>query len=257
MCKGGIMKMKRIICLILVLFLLSSFSMAAKKKEAVKAKDPLGSKTFSGLKLRNIGPAFTSGRIADFAVNPKNHSEYYVGVAAGNVWKTVNSGTTWTPVFDKYGAYSTAAVVIDPNNTNVVWVGTGEYNSQRAIGYGDGVYRSEDGGKSFKNMGLKTSEHIGRIIIDPRNSHVYAAAQGPLWGPGGERGLYKSTDNGKTWKAIFTISENTGFTDIVMDPRNPDILYAASYQRRRRVFTLINGGPETAIYKSTDAGATW
>jgi photosystem II stability/assembly factor-like uncharacterized protein len=119
------------------------------------------------------------------------------------------------------------------------------------------VYRSEDGGKTFKNMGLKTSEHIGRIIIDPRNSHVYVAAQGPLWGPGGERGLYKSTDNGKTWKAILTIGKNTGFTDIVMDSRNPDILYAASYQRRRRVFTLINGGPETAIYKSTDAGATW
>jgi len=150
-----------------------------------------------------------------------------------------------------------ADVEIDPNNPNVVWVGTGEYNSQRAIGYGDGVYRSQDGGKSWKNMGLKKSEHIGRIVIDPRNSHVYAAAQGPLWGPGGERGLYKTTDNGKTWKAVLTVSENTGVTDIVMDPRNPDVLYAAAYQRRRRVFTLINGGPESAIYKSTDAGATW
>lgn len=251
------MKIKPITFPVLILFLFSSFIASAAKKKEVKSKDPFNSTTFSGLKFRNIGPAFTSGRIADLAVNPKNHSEYYVGVAAGNVWKTENSGTTWTPIFDKYGSYSIAGVVIDPNNTNVVWVGTGEYNSQRAIGYGDGVYRSEDGGKSFKNMGLKTSEHIGRIIIDPRNSHVYVAAQGPLWGPGGERGLYKSTDNGKTWKALLTISENTGFTDIVMDPRNPDILYAASYQRRRRVFTLINGGPESAIYKSTDAGATW
>ncbi len=249
--------MKRACIFTVVLFLFGFFLKGEGKNNDSKPHDPLHSSTFEGLKFRNIGPAFTSGRIADFAVNPKNHSEYYVAVAAGNVWKTVNSGTTWTPIFDKYGAYSIASVVIDPNNTNVVWVGTGEYNSQRAIGYGDGVYRSEDGGKTFQNMGLKKSEHIGRIIIDPRNSHVYVAAQGPLWGPGGERGLYKSTDDGKTWKAILTISENTGITDIVMDPRHPDTLYTASYQRRRHVFTLINGGPESAIYKSTDAGATW
>ncbi|MCP5046301.1 MAG: glycosyl hydrolase [bacterium] len=236
-----------------------SATLNAKKKSPVTKKPAttMSSGTFMGLSFRSIGPAFASGRIADFAVNPTNSSEYYVAAAAGNVWKTVNSGVTWKPVFDKYGSWSIADVEIDPNNTNVVWVGTGEYNSQRAIGYGDGVYRSEDGGKSWKNMGLKTSEHIGRIIIDPRNSHVYVAAQGPLWGPGGERGLYKTTDHGKTWKAILTISENTGITDIVLDPRNPDVLYAASYQRRRRVFTLINGGPESRIYKSTDAGATW
>ncbi len=239
----------------MIICLISSFPANGQEKD--KPKDAWSSKTFSGLKFRNIGPAYTGGRIADFAVNPENHSEYYVGVAAGNIWKTVNSGTTWQPIFDKYGSYSIACVVIDPNNTNVVWVGTGEYNSQRAIGYGDGVYRSEDSGKSFKNMGLKKTEHIGRIIIDPRNSHVYVAAQGPLWGPGGERGLYKSTDDGKTWNKIYNISENTGITDIVMDRRNPDILYCASYQRRRHVFTLINGGPESAIYKSTDAGANW
>lgn len=251
--------MKRIIvCLILFGLFFSPSLMDAKKKPSTKAPESkMSAGTFSGLKFRNIGPAFCSGRIADFAVNPNDYSEYYVAVAAGNVWKTENSGVTWKPIFDKYGAWSIADVEIDPNNTNVVWVGTGEYNSQRAIGYGDGVYRSEDGGKSFKNMGLKETEHIGRIVIDPRNSHVYVAAQGPLWGPGGERGLYKSSDNGKTWQAILTISENTGFTDIVFDPRNPDILYAASYQRRRRVFTLINGGPESAIYKSTDAGKTW
>jgi len=222
-----------------------------------KADDVFSSGTFSGLKFRGIGPAVTSGRIADFAVNPNNPSEYYVGVAAGNVWKTINSGITWTPVFDKYGSWSIADVEIDPNNTHVIWVGTGEYNSQRAIGYGDGVYRSEDGGKTWKNMGLEKSEHIGRIVIDPRNSHVYAAAQGPLWGPGGDRGLFKTTDNGKTWKAILTISENTGINDVVLDPRNPDIVYATSYQRRRHVFTVIDGGPEAAIYKSTDAGTTW
>lgn len=254
--------MKRLsVMLILVGLLLSpvcSDIFAQKRKDVEKKPtDPMSSGTFMGLKFRSIGPAFTSGRIADLAVNPCDHSEYYVGVAAGNVWKTNNSGVTWKPVFDKYGAWSIADVEIDPNNPHVVWVGTGEYNSQRAIGYGDGVYRSQDGGKSWKSMGLNRSEHIGRIVIDPRNSHVYAAAQGPLWGPGGERGLYKSTDNGKTWKAILTISENTGITDIVMDPRNPDVLYAAAYQRRRHVFTLINGGPESAIYKSTDAGANW
>ena len=249
--------MKRLTFFILVIFLFSSFPAEAKKGETTSREGVLSSKTFSGLRFRSIGPAFSSGRIADFAVNPNNHSEYYVGVASGNAWKTTNSGTTFTPVFDKYGSYSIASVVIDPNNTSVVWIGTGEYNSQRVIGYGDGVYRSEDGGKSWENMGLKKSMHIGRIIIDPRNSHVYVASQGPLWGPGGDRGLYKTADNGKTWEKILDISENTGITDIVMDPRNPDILYAASWQRRRRVFTLINGGPESAIYKSTDAGATW
>ena len=233
------------------------FVYGAVKEVEKKSDNGITSDIFSGLKFRNIGPALNSGRISDFAVNPSNPSEYYVSVAAGNVWKTVNHGITWTPIFDSYGAWSIADVEIDPNNPYVVWVGTGEYNSQRAIGYGDGVYRSEDGGRTFKNMGLKASEHIGRIIIDPRNSHVYVAAQGPLWGPGGERGLYKSTDNGKTWKAILTISENTGISDIVMDPRNPDVLYASAYQRRRHVYTLIDGGPEGGIYKSTDAGATW
>jgi len=249
--------MKRLFFLLMVVILFFSLTVQAKEKNKGEKEDPWSSSTFSGLKFRSIGPAYSSGRIADFAVNPNNHSEYYVGVAAGNVWKTVNAGTTYEPVFDNYGAWSIASVVIDPNNTHVVWVGTGEYNSQRAIGYGDGVYCSEDGGKSWKNMGLKKSEHIGRIAIDPRNSDVYVAAQGPLWGPGGDRGLYKTTDKGKTWKKILNISENTGITDVVLDPRNPDILYTASYQRRRHVFTLINGGPESAIFKSTDAGVTW
>jgi photosystem II stability/assembly factor-like uncharacterized protein len=246
----NILKSSLIICFI---FLFSSaFGQANGDDNSI-----LKSSTYSAFKFRSIGPSYCSGRIADIEVNPYNHKEYYVAVAAGNVWKTSNAGITFQPIFDKYGSYSTADVAIDPNNTNIVWVGTGEYNSQRAIGYGDGVYLSIDGGNSFKNVGLKKTEHIGRIIIDPRNSHVYVAAQGPLWGPGGERGLYKTTDMGQTWDTLYTISENTGFTDIVMDPRNPDVLYAASYQRRRRVFTLINGGPESAIYKSVDAGKTW
>jgi photosystem II stability/assembly factor-like uncharacterized protein len=210
------------------------------------------------MKLRNIGPAFMSGRIIDIAIDPVQRSTWYVAAASGNVWKTENAGTTWKPIFDKYGSYSIGVVTVDPNNRFVVWVGTGENNSQRSVGYGDGIYKSLDGGNSFKHMGLKNSEHIGRILIDPRDSDVvYVAAQGPLWAPGGDRGLYKSMDGGETWSLVLEISENTGVTDVMFDPRDPDVLYAASYQRRRHVWTLINGGPESGMYKSTDAGASW
>src|SRR5215813_8030019 len=229
-----------------------------KDEENAESKDPMSSGTFSGLKFRSVGPALISGRVVSIAVNPHNKSQYFIGVASGGVWRTDNDGTTWQPVFDHEGSYSIGTVVIDPKHPNVVWVGTGENNSQRSVSYGDGVYRSEDGGKTWKNMGLKKSEHIARIVIDPRDSNVvYVAAQGPLWGPGGDRGLYKSTDGGKTWKKVLDISENTGITDVVLDPRNPDILLAASYQRRRHVWTLINGGPESAVHRSTDGGKTW
>jgi photosystem II stability/assembly factor-like uncharacterized protein len=223
-----------------------------------KPAEPMSAATFTGLKLRALGPALTSGRVVGFAVHPGDRSHYYVAAACGGVWKTTNGGTTWTPVFDNEGSYSIGVVILDPKNPHVVWVGTGENNSQRSVGYGDGVYRSDDGGKSWKNMGLKNSEHIGKIVIDPRNSNtVYVAAQGPLWGPGGDRGLFKTVDGGKTWKQVLAISENTGVTDVVLDPRNPDVLIAASYQRRRHVWTLIDGGPESALHKSTDGGATW
>jgi photosystem II stability/assembly factor-like uncharacterized protein len=223
-----------------------------------RPRDPMSSPTFNGLRMRSIGPAFTSGRISSFAVEPNNAARYYVATSSGGVWKTVNNGTTWTPIFDREGSYSIGAIALDPKNPLTVWVGTGENNSHRSVSYGDGLYRSDDGGKTWKNVGLKTSEHIGRIVIDPRDSTiVYVAAQGPLWGPGGDRGLFKTTDNGKTWKNILNISEHTGVTDVVIDTQNPDTLYAASYQRRRHMWTLINGGPESAIHKSTDAGATW
>ena len=228
------------------------------QEEARKPPDPMSTATFAGLRARSIGPAWTSGRVVAFAVHPADRSHYYVGAASGGVWKTTNSGTTWTPVFDNEGSYSIGAVTLDPKNPLTVWVGTGENNSQRSVSYGDGVYRSDDGGKSWKNVGLKSSEHIARIVIDPRDSnHVYVAAQGPLWGPGGDRGLFKTTDGGKTWKNILAISEHTGVTDVAIDPGSPDTLYAAAYQRRRHVWTLINGGPESALYKSTDSGASW
>ena len=248
---------KRILFLFVSILLISS-STLSQNEDKEKDKDPYKSGTFNGLKFRSIGPAVTSGRVTDFAVNPNNYHEFYVAVACGNVWKTKNSGTTWEPVFDSYGSFSIGCVTIDPHNPHVVYVGTGENNSQRSVSWGDGLYRSEDGGKSFKNIGLKKSEHIAKILIDPRDAKtIYVAAQGPLWGPGGDRGLYKSTDYGTTWDSVLYISPNTGVTDVVMDPRDPDVLYAASYQRRRHVWTLINGGPEGAIYKSTDAGATW
>src|SRR5260370_5549930 len=230
-----------------------------KKDEAKEEKKGgMTADTFSGLKFRLIGPAVASGRVTSIAVNHKKKFEYYVGVASGGVWKTVDGGTTWSPVFDGEGSYSIGWVTLDPNDSSVVWVGAGESNSQRSVGYGDGIYRSDDGGKNWLNLGLKRSEHIGRVVVDPRDAKVvYVAAEGPLWGPGGDRGLYKSADGGKTWKAVLTISENTGVGDVAIDPSNPDIIYAAAYQRRRHVFTLIDGGPESAIYKSTDAGATW
>jgi photosystem II stability/assembly factor-like uncharacterized protein len=230
---------------------------ASEKKDDEK-KGGMTADTFSGLKFRSIGPAVASGRVMSIAVNPKNKFEYYAGVASGGVWKTVNDGTTWTPVFDKEGSFSIGWVTLDPNDACVVWVGTGESNSQRSVDYGDGIYRSDDGGKNWQNLGLKKSEHIGRAVIDPRDSKVvYVAAEGPLWGPGGDRGLYKTSDGGKNWKAVLTISENTGVADVAIDPSNPDIVYASAYQRRRHVFTLIDGGPESGIYKSTDAGTTW
>ena len=252
-----------IISSILAIFIMVTFqeSTAQSKRKNSKSTVKQFELTDQMLKMfsfRSIGPAAYSGRISDLAVNPENHSEYYVGVASGGLWKTINHGTTFEPIFDDQPVFSIGCLAMDPNNSNVVWVGTGENNTQRNLAYGDGVYKTTDGGKSFTNMGLKTSSQIGKIMIDPRNSNVvYVAAQGQAWGPGGERGLYKTTDGGKTWNRILEIGEYTGVSDMEMDPRNPDILYAASHQRERRVYSKIDGGPESAIYKSTDAGATW
>jgi photosystem II stability/assembly factor-like uncharacterized protein len=208
--------------------------------------------------FRSVGPSLTTGRISDVAVDPKNPSVWYVAVSAGNLWKTGNRGNTWTAIFDEQGSYSLGAVTVDPKDSNVVWLGTGENNNQRSVSFGDGVYKSTDAGATWKRMGLENSEHIQNIVIDPRNSNVvYVTAIGPLWSAGGDRGLYKSTDGGQTWKAVLSISPDTGVTDLLMDPKNPDVLYAAAYQRRRAVGQLIGGGPESGLYKSTNAGQTW
>ena len=233
--------------------------LAQKKKSKEEEKvEGLDSVILSGMKWRSIGPALTSGRVADFAVNPENQSEWYVAIASGNVWKTVNNGTTFKPIFEEYGSYSTGVITMDPDNPNVLWLGTGENNHQRALGYGDGVYKSEDGGESWKNMGLKESRQIGGVVVDPRNSDVvFVAAEGSAWGPGGDRGLYKTTDGGETWKKVLEISENTGVNNVVIDPVDPDVMYATSEQRRRHVHTKIGGGPESAVYRSMDGGETW
>jgi photosystem II stability/assembly factor-like uncharacterized protein len=218
----------------------------------------LTSEVLSGLEFRNIGPAVMSGRISDIAIHPKNRSLWYVAVGSGGIWKTENAGTTWTPVFDGQASYSIGCLALDPNNPDVVWAGTGENVSGRHVGFGDGVYKSLNGAKTWTNMGLAKSEHIARILVDPRDSGtIYVAAEGPLWSSGGERGLYKSADGGKTWTVSLEISKETGVTSAEFDPANPDIVYAAAYQRRRSVAAFMGGGPESAIYKSEDAGKTW
>lgn len=250
--------MKKLLICFTVLLVASPLLAQKKKGNEEKKEEIINSGLVAGISLRNVGPALTAGRIADMAVNPDNPNEYYLAIASGGVWKTTNHGTTFNPIFDNEGSYSIGCITIDPNQSTTVWVGTGENNNQRSVAYGDGVYKSEDGGQSWKNMGLKNSEHISKIIVDPRNSDVvYVAAYGPLWSAGGDRGVYKTVDGGETWEQIHFISENTGTADLVMDPSNPDVLYESVHQRRRHVFTYIGGGEESAVYKTEDGGKTW
>ncbi|MBK7407772.1 MAG: glycosyl hydrolase [Saprospirales bacterium] len=199
-----------------------------------------------------------SGRIADIAINPQDDNQWYVAVGSGGIWKTTNAGVTWKPIFDEQASFSTGCVTIDPSNPNTIWVGTGENIGGRHVGFGDGIYRSGDGGATWKNMGLKQSEHISKIIVHPDNSNViWVAVQGPLWKKGGERGLYKTTDGGQTWKRVLGDAEWVGATDLAIDPRNPMVLYAATWQRQRTVAAYMGGGPGTGLYRSTDGGDTW
>lgn len=219
-----------------------------------KTKDTL----FNGLKFRSIGPALVSGRIADIAIHPKNENIWYVAVGSGGIWKTENSGTTWTSIFDKQSTYSIGCLAIDPNNSHTIWVGTGENVGGRHVGFGDGIYKSDDDGKTWKNFGLKATEHISKIIVHPEDSDImWVAAQGPLWSSGGERGVYKSIDGGKTWSRTLGDDIWTGATDLILDPSNPKIMYAATWDRHRTVAAYIGGGPGSGIHKSIDGGQTW
>jgi photosystem II stability/assembly factor-like uncharacterized protein len=250
--------MKKTILFILTITL--TVSVNAQKKNTAPATPalPYDAGTVSSISFRNVGPALTSGRVSDIAVHPKHPNKWFVAAASGGVWYTENHGTTFSPIFDGYGSYSIACVEMAPSDPNTIWIGTGENNNQRSVAYGDGVYKSIDGGKSFTNMGLKKSEHIGNIIIHPTNENiVWVAAYGPVWSNGGERGVYKSIDGGKNWERTLFVSEETGIAEIAIDPKNPDILYASAHQRRRHEWTYIGGGPESTLYKSTDGGKTW
>lgn len=237
-----------------ILLLSFAFTISNAQQDTMLSK----ASTYNALKFRNIGPSITSGRIADIAFHPDNQNVMYVAVGSGNVWKTENAGTTWKPIFEKEGSYSIGCLTIDPNNSNTIWVGTGENVGGRHVGFGDGIYKSTDEGASWKNMGLKESEHLSRIIVHPTNPDIiWVASQGPLWSKGGERGLYKSKDGGTTWERKLGDDEWTGVTEVAIDPNNPDVLYAATWQRHRTVAAYMGGGPESAIHKSIDGGETW
>src|SRR5262245_11592805 len=207
---------------------------------------------------RSIGPASMGGRIDDFAVVESNPYVIYVGFATGGVWKTVNNGTTWEPIFDTYPTSSIGDLAVCQSDPNIVWVGTGEPNNRQSSSFGDGMYKSTDAGKTFTNVGLKETQTIARIVIDPKDANtVYVAALGRLFGPNKERGIYKTTDGGKTWANVKFIDENTGFTDLVIDPVDTKTLYAASYQRRRTAWGFNGGGSGSGLWKTVDAGKTW
>ena len=253
---------RNVLCAVL-LALLAFPAFAADEEQAEPGFDEA---TFSGLEFRSIGPAFTSGRIADIAIHPQRQSTWYVGAGSGGVWKTENRGTTWAPIFENEDSYSIGCITIDPSNPNTIWVGTGENVSGRHVGYGSGVFRSRDSGASWEKMGLENSEHIGMIKVDPRDSDIiFVAAQGPLWSGGGDRGLYKSTDGGENWRKVLgdglgntdVDDEYTGVSEVLMDPRDPDVMFAVSWQKYRNVAVLLDGGPATGIHKSEDGGETW
>ncbi|MFK7885447.1 MAG: glycosyl hydrolase [Gammaproteobacteria bacterium] len=246
--------MRRIMSLIAVCL----FALGAHAQDDAPPKPGLNEATLKGLSMRSIGPALSSGRISDIVIHPDNPRHWYVAVGSGGIFETVNGGTTWTPIFEDQTSYSIGSITLDPNNPSTIWVGTGENVSGRHMGFGDGVYRSDDGGASWTNMGLKDSERIGMIRVDPRDSDVvFVAAQGPLWSGGGDRGLFKTTDGGKNWNKILGGNEYTGVGEVHLDPRNPDVLYANTWQRLRSVAGLMNGGPDSGIHKSTDGGDTW
>ena len=251
--------MKSIVLSFLSVFLfLPLQTLEAQKRKNKKTTESTPTVSLEAFNLRNVGPAFLSGRIADIKTHPENESVWYVATGSSGVWKTLNAGTTWTPIFDDQPSYSTGCITLDPSNPDVVWVGTGENVGGRHVAYGDGIYRSDNGGTTWKNMGLKKSEHISEIIVHPDNSDVvWVAVQGPLWTSGGERGLYKTTNGGTSWKRVLGNDQWTGVTDIMIDPRNPQILYAATWDRHRTVAALMGGGPGTALYRSDDGGENW
>ncbi|HEX5217543.1 MAG TPA: hypothetical protein VFV98_18915 [Vicinamibacterales bacterium] len=226
-----------------------------------QSTDRLNADAFKVMTVRNIGPALVTGRVVDIELDPKNPSIWYVASAFGGLWKTENRGQTYTEIFPRSGeveSFNNCCVVVDPKDSNVVWLGTGEDASQRSAHFGTGLYKSTDAGQTWKLSGLPNSEHIGNIVIDPRNSnHVYVAVQGPLFSEGGDRGVYKTLDGGATWQQVLKVNDDTGFNEVALDAKNPDIVIAGTYQRRRHVGQMIGGGPDGGIWRSTNAGKSW
>ena len=240
---------------IIILFISCSFNLNAQRNPN---KDKKTENIYDGLKFRHLGPALMSGRISDIVIHPNNENIWYVASGSGGAWKTENSGTTWKPIFDNEKSYSIGCITLDPQNSDIVWIGSGENVGGRHVAYGDGIYKSVNGGKNWQNMGLKKSEHISKIIVHPTNQNtIWVASQGPLWSKGGERGIFKSTDGGKSWIQKLGDDEWIGATDLIIDPRDPKILYAATWQRHRTVAGYMGGGPGSNIYKSMDGGNTW
>jgi photosystem II stability/assembly factor-like uncharacterized protein len=242
----------------IILVCAASLGAWAVSAKAAPGDQPSPTDKFKNLEFRELGPATMGGRIDDFAVVESNPNIVYVGTASGGVWKTTNNGTTWEPIFDKESVSTIGDIAIAPSDPSVVWVGTGEPNNRQSSSWGDGAYKSLDGGKTWKKMGLEATRHIGRIVIHPKNPDVvYVAALGRLWGPNPERGVYKTVDGGNHWSPALKINDDTGVSDIAMDPQSPDTLYAAAYERRRTPYGFNGGGPDSAIYKTTDGGANW
>jgi hypothetical protein len=230
----------------------------AQQPAASSSPSATGQTPLDALHFRSIGPASMSGRISDLAVYEPNPSLYYVATAHGGVWKTTNNGTTFEAQLQNHGHMSIGDVTVSQSNPDLVWVGTGESNNRQSTSWGDGVYKSLDGGKTYTNMGLRTSKHINRIVIDPRdNDVVLVAATGSLWGAGGERGVFKTSDGGSTWRHVLKVDDDTGANELVMDPANSRIVYASTYQRRRTACCMNGGGPGSGIWKSVDGGETW
>ena len=245
------MNYQRIISRLLVVTVLSTAANTAYAQT-------LQSEILQDLAFREIGPINMSGRIVDIAVVESNPFTFYIAAATGGVWKTGNNGVTLEPVFYKQATISVGAIAVSQIDTNVVWVGTGERANRQSSSWGDGVYKSSDGGETWQNMGLRDSHHIGRIAIHPSNTDVvFVAAAGHLWGPNDERGLYLTENGGATWTLVLYADENTGVIDVAIDPSDPSVVYATTYQRRRRPYGFHGGGPGSALHKSTDGGHTW
>ncbi len=210
------------------------------------------------LKFRSIGPAQMGGRVDDLAIVESDPRVIYVGSAAGGIFKTVNGGATWRAIFEEQSNPSIGDLALAPSNPSILYVGTGEPNNRQSSSWGNGVYKSMDGGSTWSHLGLDATHHIGRIVVHPTDPDVvYVAAQGDLWGPNKERGVYKSTDGGATWTLALSVNDDTGANDIAIDPQSPNIVYATMYQRRRTAFGFSGGGPGSGVYRSVDSGAHW